>query len=206
MGCMVYTLPACYPETVAELSQVRDRSDPAGASPVSGEPSAAFPTSRRGGHRRRRPGRRSRRTRRRLGRTVTAGPAPHRPQRLRASHRDTHPDASATTLRTRRTRPSRPPPRPSRPTSSKPPLNNLPGKGGSRVSLKPQPLSRGSQNGGMTPIPSGSTGVGGLKDMREPPFRSTAPRTPDSCQFWRRRVVMGVFRWRGAVGVVGAGH
>ena len=29
---------------------------------------------------------------------------------------------------------------------------------------------------------------------------------PDSCQFWRRRVVMGVFRWRGAVGVVGAGH
>ena len=80
MGCMVYTLPACYPETVAELSQVRDRSDPAGASPVSGEPSAAFPTSRRGGHRRRRPGRRrrptrrSRRTRRRLGQTVTANP------------------------------------------------------------------------------------------------------------------------------------
>ena len=177
MGCTVYTLPACYPETVAELSQVRDRSDPTGASPVSGEPSAAFSTSRRGGHRRRRPGRRSRRTRRRLGRTVTAGPAPHRPQRLRASHRDTHPDASATTLRTRRTRPSRPPPRPSRPTPSKPPLNNLPGKGGSRVSLKPQPLSRGSQNGGMTPIPSGSTGVGGLKDMREPPFRGTAPRT-----------------------------
>ena len=126
MGCMVYTLPACYPETVAELSQVRDRSDPTGASPVSGEPSAAFSTSRRGGHRRRRPGRRSRRTRRRLGRTVTAGPAPHRPQRLRASHRDTHPDASATTLRTRRTRPSRPPPRPSRPTPSKPHLNNLP--------------------------------------------------------------------------------
>ena len=29
---------------------------------------------------------------------------------------------------------------------------------------------------------------------------------PDSCQFWRRRVVMGVFRWRGGVGVVGAGH
>ena len=41
MGCTVYTLPACYPETVAELSQVRDRSDPAGASPVSGGPSAA---------------------------------------------------------------------------------------------------------------------------------------------------------------------
>ena len=32
------------------------------------------------------------------------------------------------------------------------------------------------------------------------------PLRPDSCQFWRRRVVMGVFRWRGAVGVVGAGH
>ena len=41
MGCTVYTLPAGYPETVAELSQVRDRSDPTGASPVSGEPSAA---------------------------------------------------------------------------------------------------------------------------------------------------------------------
>ena len=141
MGCTVYTLPACYPETVAELSQVRDRSDPTGASPVSGEPSAAFSTSRRGGHRRRRPGRRSRRTRRRLGRTVTAGPAPHRPQRLRASHRDTHLDASATTLRTRRTRPSRPPPRPSRPTPSKPHLNNLP----------PRTLRGGRPRGGRRP-------------------------------------------------------
>ena len=177
MGCTVYTLPACYPETVAELSQVRDRSDPTGASPVNGEPSATFSTSRRGGHRRRRPGRRSRRTRRRLGQTVTAGPRAPPPSTALASHRDTHPDASATTLRTRRTWPSRPPPRPSRPTPSKPPLNNLPGKGGSCISLKPQPLSRGSQNGGMTPIPSGSTGVSGLKDTRKPPFRGTAPRT-----------------------------
>ena len=29
----------------------------------------------------------------------------------------------------------------------------------------------------MTPIPSGSTGVSGLKDTREPPFRGTAHRT-----------------------------
>ena len=41
--------------------------------------------------------------------------------------RETHSDALATTLRTRRTHPSRPPPRPSRSTSSKPPLNNIPG-------------------------------------------------------------------------------
>ena len=58
---------------------------------------------------------------------------PPRPTALNdpAHHtRETHSDAFATTLRTRRTRPSRPPPRPSRPTSSKPPLNNLPGKVG----------------------------------------------------------------------------
>ena len=114
MGCMVYTLPACYPETVAELSQVRDRSDPAGASPVSGEPSAAFPTSRRGGRRRRRPTRRSRRTRRRLGQTVTADPrapppstAPritpgHAPGRLRNNPPDEEdpPEQTATTTLT----------------------------------------------------------------------------------------------------------
>ena len=55
--------------------------------------------------------------------------------------RETHPDASATTLRTRRTRPSRPPPRPSRPTPSKPHLNNLP----------PRTLRGGRPRGGRRP-------------------------------------------------------
>jgi len=85
--------------------------------------------------------------------------------------RETHSDASATTLWTRRTRPSRPSPRPSRPTPSKPPLNNLHSSAG----LPRTPGTAGQEShgatGGTMPKDSpamGRVGPGGARSGAPP--------------------------------------
>ena len=91
---------------------------------------------------------------------------PPRPNALNdpAHHtRETHSDASATTL-WRRTRPSRPSPRPSRPTPSKPPLNNLHGSAG----LPRTPGTAGQESHGAT---------GGTMPKDSPAMAGGAPGT-----------------------------